>query len=51
MSFAVEPLSILSDVTQTRVTVHVHGEVDMATAPQLRRTLEHHLSHGPSDLR
>ena len=51
MSFAVQPLKILSDITPTYTTVHVRGEIDMATAPQFRRELEHHLSHGPSDLR
>lgn len=51
MSFAATPLKILSDVTPTCSTVHVGGEIDMATAPQFRRELEHHLSHGPADLR
>jgi anti-sigma B factor antagonist len=50
VSFAATPLKILAEVTPTRTTVYVRGEVDMATAPQLRRELEHHLSHGPSEL-
>jgi len=50
-SFAVEPLKILADITPTSTTLHVRGEIDIATAPQFRRELEHHLSHVPSDLR
>jgi anti-sigma B factor antagonist len=51
MSFAATPVKILSDITPLQTTVHVRGEIDMATAPQFRQELEHHLSHGPSDLR
>jgi len=50
MSFAVTPLKILADVTSTRTTIHVRGEIDLATAPQFRRELEHWLSHGPSEV-
>jgi anti-sigma B factor antagonist len=51
MSFAVEPLKILADITPASTTLHVRGEVDIATAPQFRRELDDHLSRGPSDLR
>jgi anti-sigma B factor antagonist len=51
MSFAAAPLKILSDITPSATTVHVRGEIDVASAPLFRQELEHHLSHGPSELR
>ncbi len=48
MSFAPEPLQILTEVTVASSTMIVRGEVDYATAPQLRHALTDRLSHGPS---
>jgi anti-sigma B factor antagonist len=49
-SFALRPLTTLSDIAPTRTTVYVRGEIDMATASQFQQVLEHHLTCGPSEL-
>jgi anti-sigma B factor antagonist len=46
MSFAPRPFQIISLITPERITVFVHGEIDMAIAPQLRDAITGHLGHG-----
>jgi anti-sigma B factor antagonist len=48
MSFLPEPLQIISRITPQRVTMTVRGEIDLATAPQLRHAMTDRLAHGPA---
>jgi anti-anti-sigma factor len=48
MSFATEPLQIVSRVLPGSVTMIVRGEIDVATAPQFSQALTDRLSSGPS---
>jgi anti-sigma B factor antagonist len=48
MPFAEAPLQILTEITATSSSMTVRGEVDLATAPQLRHAITDRLSQGPS---
>jgi anti-sigma B factor antagonist len=48
MSFATEPLQIISRVLPGCVTMIVRGEIDLDTAPQFSHALADRLSNGPS---
>jgi anti-anti-sigma factor len=48
MSFATEPLKIISRVLPGCVTMIVRGECDLDTAPQFGHAIADQLSNGPS---
>jgi anti-sigma B factor antagonist len=50
VSIASKPLQILSLITPERITMTVRGEIDLATAPQLRHAMTDHLEHGSASL-
>jgi anti-anti-sigma factor len=50
MSFAPEPLQIISRITPERITMTVRGEIDLATAAQFRDAMTDHLAHGPANV-
>jgi len=50
MTYTTAPLGILADPACDRTTLHVSGEIDLATAPQLRDEAVHWLVLGTGDL-
>ena len=49
MSFLSDDFQIISRITPGRVTVAVRGEVDLATAPELRQQITDRLASAPAN--